>query len=265
MSKFNIKAINEIQEVTTQSDTTITVDIDTLRPNPYQPRFHEEVDELAQNIKQNGLLQPITINQDNIIVAGHRRYYAHKKLGHKTIKANAIIVDDRQLHIYAIVENLQREQLHPIELAFSYDQAIKNGIVANQKELAQAISKHPCHITKVLSVLKLPDDIIEDIRSKKNNISVETIAILSQFDHDTLRPLYYRYIKGEINRKDISKTLKLYKHNALDDEDSESLNKPYKLTKRKKTLEVSFSTATLTDTKITDLQNEIDQLLKKYL
>lgn len=256
MKKFNLQAIQSIEESTTQSDTTLTVDIDKLSPNPYQPRFKEEVSELAQNIAKHGLLQPITINQDNVIVAGHRRYYAHIELGHKTIKANMIICDDKQLHIYALIENIQREQLHPIELAFSYDQAIKEGLFTSAKELAASIDKPESHVTKVRNMLKLPDHIVEHIRKTKVKISIETVSLLIQFDHDTLTPIFNDYIAGKINRTDIKQRLDLYKHNALEPKD------PVK--KSKKTIQVSFKLDNLNDTQKEELEKEIETLLKKY-
>ncbi len=256
MQKFNLNAINSIQETTTSNDGSLSVLVEDLKPSPYQPRFKEEVSELANSINENGLLQPITINQDNIIIAGHRRYYAHIELELKIIQANIIITTDRQLHIFALIENIQREDLHPIELAMSYDAALKDGLFTSAKDLAKSISKPQSHVTKMRNILKLPDDIIQDIKYHKRKMSTETLSLLVQFEEHTLRELFELYKSGAINRTDIQQKLNLLRHNK---------SEPKKTFKRtQKSIVVSFSTAKLSDRKKDDLEVELKNLLLKY-
>jgi len=255
MKKFNIAAINDIVETTTTNNTTTQVKISELKPSPYQPRLKEEVRDLALSIKENGLLQPITINQDNIIVAGHRRYYAHIELGLEFIAANTIFADDKKLQTLALIENIQREQLHPIELALSFDDALKNGLFKSAKELAQSISKTESYIAKTRNLLKLPNDIIVDIKLNKTKISIETISLLLKFEEDQLRDIFDRYTKGELNRKDIKDIL---------DEKNKKQTQKNNIKVSSKSINAVFKTDKLTQDEKIDLELELKELVEKY-
>ena len=111
-------------------DRVQEIKIDKIIPNPYQPRktFSEEsLKELAESIKQQGLIQPIIVvkdDEDYILIAGERRLRAHKLLKKDTIKAIIVDFDLSKLREYAIIENLHREDLNPIEKAVAYRQLI---------------------------------------------------------------------------------------------------------------------------------------------
>ncbi len=138
--------------------------IDAIEANPYQPRksFDEErLKELAESIRRHGLLQPVVVipNKDGwILVAGERRLRAHKMIGAKTIRAIVAEVDLDQMRMreLALVENIQRENLNPIELAEAYRELIEvHGIT--HEELASIVHKSRSQITNTLRLLSLSD------------------------------------------------------------------------------------------------------------
>lgn len=133
-------------------------------PNPDQPRkvFDEdELEELADSIRQNGILQPLVVRRkDNAyqIVAGERRYQAAKRAGLKTVPVVVRDVSDQELLQLALIENLQRKDLNPLEAARGYRDLIEqNGLT--QEELGKVLSKSRSAITNCLRLLDLPDEV----------------------------------------------------------------------------------------------------------
>jgi ParB family chromosome partitioning protein len=115
-----------------KKDSVVEISLNEIKPNPYQPRKNfsqESLKELAESIKEDGLIQPIVVVEDEfdgyIIVAGERRYRASKLAKLKTIKAVVLEITNEQMQQYALIENIQREDLNPIELAKSYEALIK--------------------------------------------------------------------------------------------------------------------------------------------
>ena len=163
------------------------IDIEKIIPNPYQPRkeFSEEsIEELANSIKKHGLLQPIVVIKDKnkdryILVAGERRVRASKKLGKEKIKAIVTDYTLEDLREYALIENIQREDLNPIEVALSLYELIKKHGYTHE-ELAKNLGKSRAYVTNMLRVLNLPEEVIEKIR--KNNISIGHAKVLVSLD-----------------------------------------------------------------------------------
>ncbi len=140
----------------------LEVDIDLIDPNPYQPRtrFNEEkLEELAQSIKNNGLVQPILLrrieNGRYQIVAGERRWRASQRAGLHRISAIVRTISDSNLLELALVENIQRQELTPIEEAQAYQRLI-NSLGATQDEVAQRVGKDRSSIANYLRLLRLP-------------------------------------------------------------------------------------------------------------
>jgi ParB family chromosome partitioning protein len=137
-----------------------------ISPNPNQPRsiFDEEkIAELAASIKKDGLLQPILVRpygDGYQIVAGERRYQASKKAGLVSIPVRILEVDDVQAQEIALIENLQRDDLNPIEEAWGYRRLMEDGNY-KQKDLAEIMSKNPSTISNALRLLDLPDEVQE--------------------------------------------------------------------------------------------------------
>ncbi|CAD7286370.1 ParB/RepB/Spo0J family partition protein [Campylobacter suis] len=142
------------------SDTVEELEISLITPNPYQPRKNfdaEALKELSESIKRHGLIQPIiVIKKDNgyMLIAGERRYRATKMLGEDKIKAIVADLGSKNLREIALIENIQRENLNPIELANSYQELI-NEYKITQDALANIIHKSRTQITNTLRLLTL--------------------------------------------------------------------------------------------------------------
>ena len=161
--------------------------VEEIRPNPYQPRksFDEEaLKELADSIKNYGVFQPIIVKKSirgYDLIAGERRLRASKLAGLTTIPAIIKDMSDDQMREIALLENLQRENLTPIELAWAYKGIIDN-LHIRQEDLADKIGKSRSHVTNTLGLLRLPDEIQNQILD--NKISMGHAKILSKIDDD---------------------------------------------------------------------------------
>ena len=141
----------------------LEIDINLVEPNPEQPRISfkkEDLEELASSIKKNGLLQPLLVRKvgDKYqIIAGERRWQACKQLGMKKVPVRLKDADDDQTIILALIENIQRSDLNPIEEAYGYRRMMERGKMT-QSEVAQAVSKGRSTIANALRLLELPED-----------------------------------------------------------------------------------------------------------
>ena len=161
---------NEAVEEAPQSDIVAELDIEQIDPNPYQPRKHfdeEKLQELSDSIKYHGLLQPVVvIEHENryILIAGERRLRASKLADLKTIKAIIadVELDDLRMRELALIENIQRENLNPIELALSYKELLDVHKITHE-QLADIVHKSRSQITNTLRLLSLSDVIQEAI------------------------------------------------------------------------------------------------------
>jgi len=144
----------------------IEIDLDSIDVNPFQPRtsFNEEaLRELASSIKELGVIQPITVRKLEgnkfQLVSGERRYRASKLIGNTTVPAYIRIANDQEMLEMALVENIQRKNLDPIEVALSYQRLIEE-INLTQEELSTRVGKKRATVTNYLRLLKL-DPIIQ--------------------------------------------------------------------------------------------------------
>lgn len=139
------------------------VPIELVHPNPNQPRMHfnkEELDELALSIEKDGLLQPILVREDAEgyeIIAGERRWQASQLAGLKKVPVRIKEADDMKVLELALIENLQRSDLNPIEEAYGYKRMMERGN-RTQSEVANAVSKGRSTIANALRLLDLPED-----------------------------------------------------------------------------------------------------------
>lgn len=144
------------------SDTLI--DITKIQPNPNQPRTHFNetlLQELSESIRENGVLQPLLVRkkgQKYEIIAGERRYQASKLAGIEKLPVIIKDVDDQKMLELALIENLQRSDLNPIEEAKGYKQLLKESGMT-QEALSKAVSKSRSAITNSLRLLDLPDEV----------------------------------------------------------------------------------------------------------
>ena len=146
--------------------TIIDLELNVIEVNPFQPRTHfneESLQELASSIKELGVIQPITVRKLEgnkfQIVSGERRYRASKLIGNKSLPAYIRIANDQEMLEMALVENIQRKDLDPIEVALSYQRLIEE-INLTQEQMSQRVGKKRSTITNYLRLLKL-DPIIQ--------------------------------------------------------------------------------------------------------
>lgn len=154
------------------NQSVIEIPLSDITPNPYQPRKQfkqESLDELADSIKQYGLLQPILVYKEEnhyVLIAGERRLRASKILGLEKIKAILAEIDLNQLREVALIENIQREDLNPIDLANAYNELIKVYHLTHE-EVAQRVQKSRSQISNTLRLLELCSEVQDALVQEK--------------------------------------------------------------------------------------------------
>jgi ParB family chromosome partitioning protein len=144
------------------ADLVREIEIDAIRPNPFQPRTHFDetaLDELSRSIKKHGLLQPILVVEKEdgyMLLAGERRLRASKLAGVEYIKAIVADIASENLRELALIENIQRENLNPVELANAYYELIEEYAIT-QEGLSEIIHKSRTQITNTLRLLSLSE------------------------------------------------------------------------------------------------------------
>lgn len=204
-------------ETTRPSEGTGTIahiSLSKIRPNPFQPRAdfdQQALDELKESIRQKGIIQPVTVRQakDGLydLISGERRMRAASEIALKTIPAYIIEVKhDEEMLELALIENLQREHLNPIEIAISYQRLI-NDVGLNAEQIATKVSKDRTTVTNFLRLLKLPKKIQESLR--KNQITMgHARALVSVPDETTQLHLFDRIIKRDLNVRQVEKMVR---------------------------------------------------------
>ncbi|HED9831364.1 TPA: ParB/RepB/Spo0J family partition protein [Campylobacter jejuni] len=204
------------KELGFEKNQSTMIEIDQISPNPFQPRKNfdqEALDELANSIKEFGLIQPIIVFKKNnkfILIAGERRLRAVKALGKKEILAFIADIDENKLRELALIENIQRENLNPIELANSYKDLMQVHKIT-QENLAELIHKSRTQITNTLRLLNLDIRTQELIASGK--ISQGHAKVLVGLDQKDEKMLVDSIIGQKLNVRDTEKIVKKIKNN----------------------------------------------------
>jgi ParB family chromosome partitioning protein len=175
-----------------------------IEVNPYQPRQHFDKDalsELADSIKVHGIIQPVTVrrlsrNQYQLI-SGERRYQAAKMAGLTSIPAYVRQADDQQMLEMALIENIQRENLNPIEVALSYQRLISECNL-KQEELGDRVGKNRSTVTNYLRLLKLPPDIQIALRDDKLTMG-HARAIINVENPDTQLFIFKKTLQEDLS------------------------------------------------------------------
>ena len=148
------------------------ISITDIQKNPYQPRKEfdgEKLHELAQSIKENGVIQPIIVRQSPVIgyeiLAGERRYRASLLAGLTSIPAVVKQLSDQEMMVQSIIENLQRENLNPIEEAHAYESLVEKGFT--HAEIADKMGKSRPYISNSIRLLSLPEPILSEVENGK--------------------------------------------------------------------------------------------------
>lgn len=222
-----------------------TLKISSIRPNPYQPRktFDDEsLKDLASSIKERGVFQPILVRKSlkgYELIAGERRLKASKLAGLKEIPAVVLDgVDDKDMMEVSLLENIQREDLNPIEEAQAYEQIIKK-LDYTQDELAKRVSKSRTYITNTLRLLKLPKKVQDMLANGKLSYG-HGRALLSLDDEDKIIELANKIVKEDLTVRQVEKLVsvkpkKVNPNKSVNDED------PY-LKELKRNLEEKLAT-----------------------
>ena len=212
---FNIEDINydkmeeKIME-TADEEEIREIPINKLRVNPYQPRktFNQEsLQELAESIKEHGVIQPIIVKKsikDYEIVAGERRFRASRLAGKETIPAIVKNFTDEQMMEIAVLENLQRENLNSIEEALAYETLMKN-LNLTQEQLSKRVGKSRSYITNILGLLTLPEEVKELVKQEKITTShARTLSKLE--DKEKILDLANKIINENLNVRQVEET-----------------------------------------------------------
>ncbi|MBN2166394.1 MAG: ParB/RepB/Spo0J family partition protein [Marinilabiliaceae bacterium] len=189
------------------------IEITNIEANPWQPRSHfdeERLQELAQSIKEIGIIQPLTLRKldDNKyqIIAGERRFRAAKLAGLSQVPAYVRTADDDTMLEMALVENIQREDLDPIEVAISYQRLIDE-CQLTQESMSERVGKKRSTISNYLRLLKLPADIQLALREKQISMG-HARALINIEDASTQLMIYEQIIKYDFSVRKVEEVVR---------------------------------------------------------
>jgi ParB family transcriptional regulator, chromosome partitioning protein len=193
------------------------IPVEDIEVNPFQPRQHfdqEALRELSESIKVHGIIQPITVrrlshNQYQLI-SGERRFQASKLAGLRAIPAYIRLANDQQMLEMALIENIQRENLNPIEIALSYQRLISECNL-KQDELGERVGKNRSTVTNYLRLLKLPPDI--QIALRDNQVSMgHARAIINVDNTDSQLYLFKKMIAEDLSVRKVEELARALTH-----------------------------------------------------
>lgn len=189
------------------NEEIVNLPLKVIKPNPYQPRYvfdDAKINELAKSIKEHGVFTPIIVKKsgkDYTIISGERRFKACEKLGYETIPAIVRMYEKSKMIEIALVENLQREDLTPIEEAKAYLSLMKE-LSLNQTELSKRVGKSRSYITNMLGLLNLPESVLKYVDG--NKISMGHARALSKLnDEKKINQIAKRIIAEGLSVRDV--------------------------------------------------------------
>lgn len=198
------------------------VQIKDIQKNPYQPRkeFSEEkIQELAQSIKETGLIQPIIVRKSPVlgyeILAGERRYRASIAAGLSEVPVIVKQLSDQDMMLHSIIENLQRENLNPIEEAKAYQSLIDKGFT--HSEIAEKMGKSRPYITNLVRLLGLPKHILTEVESGR--LSQAHARLLIQLSSDKQDKLLNRIQTENLSVRQVEQILQKTKKSSKKEKD----------------------------------------------
>ncbi len=208
--------------------------ISQIEVNPYQPRVHfdkEALQELADSISVQGIIQPITVrrleeNQYQLI-SGERRFQASKLLGLEKIPAYVRTANDQQMLEMALIENIQRENLNALEIAHSY-QRLLSECSLKQEELGDRVGKNRTTVNNYLRLLKLPPDIQAGIRDQKISMG-HARALINIENIDQQLSIYKKAVDEQLSVRQVEALVKsLYGNESEEKENTKNTLDPVK-------------------------------------
>ncbi len=211
--------LGEIEEAyeneVSHKDSIVEIPLKDIRPNPYQPRKHFEESsllELGESIKNDGLIQPIIVTEDvdgYVLIAGERRLRASKLAKLKTIRAIVLNSDEQKMRQFALIENIQRDELNSIELAHAYGELIKLHNIT-QEELSTKIHKSRTHITNTIRLLQLSQKTQRALVEKK--ITTGHAKVLVGLDEKQQQLIVNSIIGQKLSVREVEATIKSIKN-----------------------------------------------------
>ena len=237
-------------------DAVVTLKIVDVEPNREQPRKDfddEKLEELASSIKEHGVIQPILVSHSEngfySIIAGERRWRAAKKAGIKTIPAIIKDFDNLKIQEVALIENLQRENLNPVEEALGYKKLMED-FSLTQEQISSKMGKSRSSVANSLRLLNLAPDVLDAL--KNNKISFGHAKVILSLDDKTKQSeLAKKIIDGDLS---VRATEQLLKEKDTKPAKNKKVNLSVKLAFEK--IEKSISSALGTNVKIADKGNK---------
>lgn len=196
------------------------IETNLIQPNPYQPRKQfdqEKLDELIKSIKTQGIIQPIVVtkNKNDVytIVVGERRWRAAKQIGLATVPAIVKEMDNKQMMEAALIENIQREDLNPIELAEAYKRLMEE-FKYTQEELSEVVGRSRSSVANMLRLLKLPEHMQQAIRDNKITEG-HGRALLAMEDEKKREILFNKMLEEKVTVREAEKKVKKKRNKDL--------------------------------------------------
>lgn len=208
---------NTLNDGQLSSNKVYSVNLNKIKANPWQPRTHfdrEKLEELAESIKQHGILQPLVVTQDGDgyqLIAGERRLKAAKMLEMERVPIIVKDVSDRDKLELSIIENLQRDDLDPLEIANSYKR-LMDEFSLNQEQIAEQLGKSTSTVANTLRLLKLPKEIKEALQEGKISFSHAKIILGYPTNTEQLQ-IFRKIIKQGLTIEKLNELSKALKNN----------------------------------------------------
>jgi ParB family transcriptional regulator, chromosome partitioning protein len=246
MAKGLGKGLNAFFSEVNKEETVQEIKLEELRPNPYQPRknFQQEaIDELKDSIMEHGILQPLVVRKSikgYEIVVGERRFRAAKEAKLKTVPAVVRELTEQQMMELAVLENLQREDLNPIEEGLAY-QTLMEKLKLTQEQVAKRLGKSRPHVANHIRLLSLPPKIQEFISN--GHISMGHGRALLGLRQKTKLPIVVEKVVNEsLNVRQLEKLIQLLNENVSRETKKPEKKKDIHIQAREHSLRERFGT-----------------------
>ncbi len=200
-----------------------------IEPRSDQPRKlfeREALEQLADSVAQFGVLQPIVVRENPLlqgtyeILAGERRWRAAKMAGLNEIPAVILEGDDLKAAQVAVIENVQREDLNPIEEAIAYDTLIER-FGLTQEQVAKQVGKSRSAVTNLLRLLDLPDEVLEMVKNGEVSAG-HARALLSVKNPEQMVSLAHKIVEKDLSVRDVERTARLLNYEPTEDDTEET-------------------------------------------
>ena len=255
----------EFDKVDKNDERVQDIPLDEIRPNPYQPRrtfVEEALNELAASIRQSGVFQPIILRASSVkgyeIIAGERRFRASKIAGKETVPAIVREFDEETMMQVAVLENLQREDLSPLEEAEAYNMLMKN-LKLTQEEVAQRLGKSRPYIANYLRLLGLPEEVKKMLQT--NEISMgQARTLLGLKDKKQIIKVAKKVIKENLTVRQIEQLVSQMNEAKPKQPSKEPVKKPYYIRESEERLMDKFGTNVIINEKKNKGKIEIEYL-----